>query len=139
MPQFSPEGYMWPFICAVTPSILRFHEQLILNYGAEHLLVMKIVHAARKANIAATDKGILNKLIAWSKLIQEDFLMKNVDFNLNASNEKLLLKLIDHVSKQNQLTALLIQLLSIQQKTMEDLKSRLLQAGKQTVQVHATT
>ena len=126
MPQFSPEGHMWPFICTVTASILRFHEQFILNYGAEHLLVMKIVHAARKANIAATDKGILNKLMAWSKLIQEDFLMKTVDFHLNAGDEKLLLKLIDHVSKQNQLTAQLIQLLSKQQKTMEDLKSRLL-------------
>jgi hypothetical protein len=73
MPQFSPEGHMWPFICTVTASILRFHEQFILNYGAEHLLVTKIVHTACKADIAATDNGILNKLIAWSKLIQEVF------------------------------------------------------------------
>jgi hypothetical protein len=44
------------FICTVTASILRFHEQFILNYGAEHLLITKIVHTARKANIAATEK-----------------------------------------------------------------------------------
>jgi len=128
MPQFSPTGHMWPFICTVTATMLRFHEQFILNFGAEHVLVTKMFQAARKAKIATTEQGIYGVLISWSKLIQEDFLGKNVDLNVNAGDEKLLLKLIDEVSKQNQLTAQLLKSVSMQQKILDDMQRRLLQA-----------
>lgn len=125
MPRFAPAGDLRPFIRTVTASVLRFHEEFIAHYGASHAIITKCFHAARKAGIASSDNEISKKLISWSKQIQDDFIKRNIDIHTNTNDERLLVKLVEEMSKQNHLSTQVVQLTTAVLKNQEDLKSRL--------------
>jgi len=127
MPRFAERGNLRPFLRTVTASILRFHEDFIAEYGASHKLNTKIFHAARKAEVGATDHYISETLMSWSKQIREDFNERNIDVQMDANDKRLLAELVEGISKQNQLIKEVLHTNTLLLKKQDDLNTRLLQ------------
>ena len=126
MPRFAPRGDLRPFLRTVTAAILRYHEDFVAEYGANHLFVRKVFQAARKGAIGSTDNEISMKLLAWCKKVRDDFMNRNIDLHTNTTNEKLLAQLVEEMSKQNHLMTQFLQQNAAILKNQEELKSRLI-------------